>query len=156
MFDRDQVSVQRLIPAPAERIFDVLADPARHQEFDGSGLLVQSRSRGPRRLGLGDTFGMDMRLGVPYATRNVVSEYEEDRLIAWRTLAPPALAMLATGRTWRYELTPVDGGTLVRETWDISTEAPLARPLVRRLAALTRTTMARSLERLEEIVAAAA
>ena len=24
---------------------------------------------------------------------------------------------------WRYELEPVDGGTLVRETWDISREA---------------------------------
>ena len=24
------------------------------------------------------------------------------------------------GRTWRYELGPAEGGTLVRETWDVS------------------------------------
>lgn len=152
MFDRDTVTVQRLIPAPAERIFDLLADPARHREFDGSGTLVQSRSRGPRRLALGDTFGMDMRWGVPYASRNVVSEYEENRLIAWRTVFHPALAALLAGRTWRYELTPVEGGTLVRETWDLGTEGILGRPAVRRLAALTRANMARTLERLEVAV----
>ena len=62
-------------------------------------------------------------MGASYSTRNEVVELVEDRLIAWRTLAPFPLHLLFTGRTWRYELEPVDGGTLVRETWDISTEA---------------------------------
>ena len=39
-------------------------------------------------------------------------------------------AKLGGGRIWRYELEPVDGGTLVRETWDISQEAGLSKPLV--------------------------
>ena len=39
-------------------------------------------------------------------------------------------AKLGGGRIWRYELEPVDGGTLVRETWDISQEASLSKPLV--------------------------
>lgn len=150
---RDTVSVQRLIPAPPEAIFDILANPARHAEIDGSGTVRQARSsRGERRLGLGDSFGMDMNWGVAYSTKNVVTEFEENRRIAWRTLAPAPLDKLFTGRTWRYELEPHDGGTLVRETWDISTEAWPGRPFVRRLADLTQRNMAATLARIEEVV----
>ena len=146
------VSVERVVPAPADRIFDLLAHPDRHPELDGSGTVQRPRSSG-RRVGLGDTFGMNMHWGVPYATRNVVREFEEGRVIAWQTLAPAPLHLLFTGRTWRYELEPVDGATLVRETWDISTERPLTRGLLRRrLSALTRRNMERTLERLEAAV----
>ena len=78
--------------------------------------------------------------------------FAEDRLIAWRTLAPFPLTLLFTGRTWRYELEPVEGGTLVRETWDLSTEARLGRPAVRRMAGTTRRNMDRTLARIEELV----
>jgi uncharacterized protein YndB with AHSA1/START domain len=153
--DGDRVSVQRLIAAPPDRIFDLLADPARHSEIDGSGTVVQPRSsRGDRRLGLGDSFGMEMNWKVAYSTKNVVTEFEENRRIAWRTLAPAPLDKLVTGRTWRYELEPHEGGTLVRETWDISTEAWPSRPVVRRLAEQTRRNMARTLERIEKVVTA--
>lgn len=149
----DQVTVQRLIPAPPEKIFDLLADPARHAEIDGSGTVQGPRStRGGRRLGLGDSFGMSMKWGVPYSTKNVVTELEENRRIAWRTLAPAPLDKVATGRTWRYELEPQDGGTLVRETWDLSTEAWPGRLVVRRLAGMTRANMRRTLERIEQVV----
>jgi uncharacterized protein YndB with AHSA1/START domain len=147
------VTVERHIPAPAEAIFDLLATPSRHAELDGSGTVRRAHGS-ERRVGPGDSFGMNMRWGVPYATRNEVTEYEEDRLIAWRTLAPGPLSLLFTGRTWRYELTPVEGGTLVRETWDTSTERPLTRALIRkRLGGLTRRNMEQTLERIEEIVA---
>ena len=149
----EHVTVQRLIPAPAEAIFDLLADPGRHHEIDGSGTIVGARSAGERRLALGDSFGMDMDWGVNYATKNVVVEFEENRRIAWRTLAPSPLDKLFTGRTWRYELEPVDGGTIVRETWDISTEAWPGRPFVRRLGDMTRRNMDATLKRIEEVVA---
>jgi len=153
----DTVSVQRLIPAPPEAIFDLLADPARHSEIDGSGTVGQPRSsRGERRLALGDSFGMNMDWGVGYSTKNVVTEFEENRRIAWRTLAPSPLDKVFTGRTWRYQLEPHDGGTLVRETWDVSTEAWPGRIFVRRLADLTRRNMSRTLERVEEVVSASA
>ena len=148
------VTVQRLIPAPASAIFDLLADPGRHQDIDGSGTLVGPRSKGERRLGLGDSFGMSMDWGVNYATKNVVVEFLEDRLIAWQTLAPKPLSYVLTGRIWRYELEPVDGGTIVRETWDISKVAFVSRPVVRRMADMTRRNMERTLERIEEIVTA--
>jgi hypothetical protein len=150
----EQVTVQRLIPAPASAIFDLLADPGRHQDIDGSGTLVGPRSKGERRLGLGDSFGMSMDWGVNYATKNVVVEFIEDRRIAWQTLAPKPLSYVLTGRIWRYELEPVDGGTIVRETWDISKEAFVSRPVVRRMADLTRRNMEKTLERIEEIVTA--
>lgn len=153
MTNRDRVSVERLVPAPAERIFDLLVDPARHLDIDGSGTVVRARSGG-RRLALGDSFGMDMRLGAKYSTRNEVVELVENERIAWRTLAPFPLSLLFTGRTWRYELEPVDGGTLVRETWDISTEAWPGRPAVRRMAGTTRRNMERTLARIEALVTA--
>ena len=52
--DGDVVSAERVIPAPPEAIFDLLADAARHPEFDGSGQLRgvksgDSGAPGPRR-----------------------------------------------------------------------------------------------------------
>jgi hypothetical protein len=150
-FSGDRITVQRLVPAPAEAIFDLLADPGRHVEIDGSGSVRESRG-GSRRLGLGDRFGMNMVLGVAYSTRNTVVEFEENRRIAWRTEAAGPLATLVTGRTWRYELEPQGDGTLVRETWDLSTERFLSRPAVRLMASSTRRNMEATLARIEEIV----
>ena len=150
--NRDQVTVQRQIPAPANVIFDLLADPARHVEIDGSGEVRNSRG-GSSRLKLGDTFGMDMKQGLPYVIRNVVIEFEEDRLITWQSLAQKPFDKFVTGRTWSYRLEPNEGGTLVSETWDISTEAWPARAGVRRLAGKTRKNMAKTLETIERVVA---
>ncbi|MEZ5093419.1 SRPBCC family protein [Nocardioides sp.] len=148
-----RISVERVIPAPPESIFALLADPAGHLRIDGSGSVQAARS-GARRLQLGDRFGMDMRLGVAYSTRNVVTEFEENRLIAWRTLAAGPLSHLFTGRTWRYELEPVDGGTRVRETWDLSTEKlPSRLPVRLAMGSMTRDNMTRTLERIAEVVA---
>lgn len=153
IFGSHTVSVERVLPSPPEPIFDLLSDPARHAEIDGSGTVQRARSAG-RRLRLGDSFGMDMKMGVGYSTRNVVVELEENRRIAWRTLAAAPLDKFFTGRTWRYELEPVEGGTLVRETWDLSTERWPSRPVVRLLmSSTTRENMARTLERLEQAVA---
>lgn len=112
----DQVHVERVIEAPASAIFAVVADASRHQEIDGSG-TVQGVKRPGEPLRLGSEFGMSMKMGVPYSTKNVVVEFEQDRLIAWKTTG---LGGLIGGRIWRYELEPSGTGTLVRETWDVS------------------------------------
>jgi uncharacterized protein YndB with AHSA1/START domain len=148
----ERISVERVIPAPPEPIFDLLADPAGHLEIDGSGSVMKARSGG-RRLAIGDRFGMDMQLGASYSTRNTVTEFEENRLIAWQTLAAGPLSHFFTGRTWRYELEPVEGGTLVRETWDLSTERlPSRLPVRITMGSMTRDNMTRTLERIEELV----
>lgn len=106
-----QVSVSRVIPAPPEVIFAVIADASRHADFDGSG-SVKGAVGEPEPLKLGSTFGMSMRIGLPYRIQNQVVEYEPDRLIAWQHFGK---------HRWRYELEPVEGGTEVTETFDWST-----------------------------------
>ena len=57
------------------------------------------------------------------------------------------------GRIWRYELEPVEGGTLVTETWDLSQERAVSKPVVKlTMSASTRHNMERTLERIEELV----
>ncbi len=145
----DVETVERMIPATPERIFALLADPTRHPEIDGSG-TVRGAKQASEKLGLGSTFGMSMKLGVPYSMVSTVIEYEEGRRIAWQT-RPPVGRKLAGGRIWRYELEPVDGGTLVRESWDISQE--VVKALVRPARGKTRKAMAATLERIEQVLA---
>lgn len=100
------------IHAPAAQVFELLADPRRHPDFDGSGTLRGSVT-GPARLSLGARFGMDMHLGVPYRIGNEVVEFEEGRRIAWCHFYK---------HRWRYELEPVDDATtVVTETFDART-----------------------------------
>jgi uncharacterized protein YndB with AHSA1/START domain len=147
----DTVSVQRLIPSPPEPIFDLLADPDRHADLDGGDSVQRARSGG-RRLGLGDRFGMDMKLGIAYSTLNTVIDFEENRRIAWQTRGGGAVRHLVGGRIWRYDLEPVDGGTLVTETWDISEEVAPSKPFVRGMAGMTRRNMEATLARIEDLV----
>jgi hypothetical protein len=112
------VTVSRRIGAPARAIFQVLADPGRHQEFDGSGSL-----RGPVSTAVisavGDVFVMN----------NHVVEFEPDQRIGWEPEAgrghPNAAAGAPQparwGQRWSYQLTP-DGpdATIVTEIYDCS------------------------------------
>jgi len=149
--DQDVQTVERIIPAPPEAIFDLIVDPTRHRDIDGSGTVRQAK--GPsRRLELGDRFGMSMRIGVPYAMVSTVIELEENRRLAWQTRGPTAVGQLVAGRIWRYELEPVEGGTRVRETWDITQESPITKPFARMGAADARKNMAATLARIEQLV----
>jgi len=148
----DVLSVQRLVPSAPEPIFDLLADPAGHAAIDGGGTVKAARSGG-RRLALGDRFGMDMHLGVAYSTRNTVVELDENRRIAWQTTASGPLGSVLGGRIWRYELEPVEGGTLVTESWDLSREKVTSKAVVRlTMSGATRQNMERTLARIEELV----
>ena len=146
----DSVTVERFIPAPPDVIFDLLADPSRHQEIDGSG-TVKGTPEGSQRLALGSTFGMDMKAGLSYSMLNTVVEFEEDRRIAWQPRPTSSLARhFVGGRIWRYELQPQNGGTLVRETWDISQE--VVKIAVRGMRGKAKDSMTATLERLERVV----
>jgi uncharacterized protein YndB with AHSA1/START domain len=150
---RDTVSVERVIPAPPERIFDLLADPNRHPEFDGSGSVKAATPESPSRLFLGAKFEMSMKLGVGYSMVNTVTEFDEGRRIAWSPKPANGRGARFVGRIWRYDLEPVDGGTLVTETWDISKEG--VRFVLRFIAAnRTRASMEKSLEQLESLATA--
>jgi uncharacterized protein YndB with AHSA1/START domain len=150
---QDVVTVERVIPAPPEAVFALISDAHRHPEIDGSGTVREAAGE-PQPLKLGSTFGMSMKWLLPYKMKSRVIEFEQDRRIAWQTIpAYPLTDRIAAGRIWRYELEPVDGGTLVRESWDISQEKPLTKPLVKNLADTTRENMTKTLERIEQVLA---
>ena len=143
------VSVSRVIEASPEAIFDVLADPARHVEIDGSDTVHTSRGESTR-LELGSRFGMDMKMGpLPYRITNTVKEFEENRLIAWAHFG---------GHRWRYELVPVtvDGvtATEVTESFDWSTCNPVVGKGIELAGYPERhpANMTATLERLAEVV----
>lgn len=148
----DVVSVERLIPAAAGEIFALLADARRHKDIDGSG-TVRDAKGDPEPLVLGSTFGMSMKMGIPYSMQSTVVEFEPDRRIAWQTRGPGPIGKYVAGRIWRYELEPTDGGTLVRESWDITHESMFTKPVVRMAADKTRENMAATLERIEQLLA---
>jgi uncharacterized protein YndB with AHSA1/START domain len=116
------LTVERLIRASPEAIFSVLADPAKHSLFDGSGMLQGANGVGSQKLSLGTTFGMSMKMGVRYSTVSTVVEFEENRLIAWQTGPKGRLEPYVAGRIWRYELEAQGDSTMVRESWDIRTD----------------------------------
>jgi uncharacterized protein YndB with AHSA1/START domain len=140
-----KVSITKVVRVPAARIFDALTDPAQHALIDGSGSVRGTHGESTTRLKLGDTFGMDMRLGAPYRVKNRVVEYEEGTLIAWRHFA---------GHRWRWELKPIDEhSTEITETFDYST-APV--PFLLELAGFperNRKGIQATLDRLESVLA---
>jgi uncharacterized protein YndB with AHSA1/START domain len=150
----DVVTVERVIAAPPKAIFDLLADADAHARFDGSGSVQRVRGEAPQRLTLGSVFGMSMRIGVPYSMANTVTEFEEDRRIAWQARPPGRPGRFFAGRTWRYELEPVEGGTRVRESWDVSTDHQGAFLKRGRLPERTRRNMEATLRRIEELLTA--
>ena len=98
-----------VISAPAQQIFDLIADPRCHALFDGSG-TVQGSISGPERLHLGAKFGMAMKIKVPYRITNTVVAFEEGKKISWCHLMK---------WTWSYELEDLgNGGTQVTEIFD--------------------------------------
>ena len=148
------LSVERLIRASPEAIFDVLSDAAQHSLIDGSGMLQGSKESDGDRLALGSKFGMGMKMGVRYSTVNRVVEYEQDRTIAWQTGPEGRWGQWMGGRIWRYRLEPTDDGTQVRESWDIT---PDHQRVLLRLGDIywnkTRRDMERTLARLDHLVA---
>ena len=148
----DTETVERVIPAPPEKIFDLIADPRRHPDIDGSG-SVKAAKDSPERLSLGAKFGMDMKMGLPYSMISEVIEFEDGRRIAWQSRPPGSFgSRFSGGRIWRYELEPVTDGTRVRETWDISQEK--IKALVRPARKKTHKAMDATLARIEALVSA--
>jgi uncharacterized protein YndB with AHSA1/START domain len=98
-----------VIDAPAQQIFDLIADARCHPLFDGSATLQGSIS-GPLRLHLGAKFGMAMKIKVPYRITNTVVAFEEGKKISWCHLMK---------WTWSYELEDLgNGSTQVTESFD--------------------------------------
>lgn len=131
-----------VIAAPAAKIFDVLANPASHRLFDGSG-TIQSSISGPDRLFLGAQFSMAMKIKLPYRIKNTVVAFEENRKITWCHLMK---------WTWCYELVDLgNGSTQVTESFDASSIPFYAKRWLKITGAISHNPkwMAKSLVRLK-------
>jgi hypothetical protein len=132
------------INAPAQVIFDLLANPASHQRFDGSGTIKGSIS-GPDRLFLGAQFGMAMKIKVPYRIKNTVVAFEESKKITWCHLMK---------WTWCYELQSIsESQTVVTESFDASNIPAFAKWWLKTTGAMAHNPkwMAKSLVALKAI-----
>jgi hypothetical protein len=156
------VAVTRRICAPAHDIFEVLANPVRHLELDGSGSLRGAAST-TMISGVGDIFVMKMyfaHLG-DYEMNNHVVEYEQDRRIGWEpeagrghpAAAPDGSEPSRWGHRWSYQLTP-DGpdATVVTEIYDCS-RAPAEERAGMDDGNVWAEAMASTLERLDALCA---
>ncbi len=158
----EPITVSRRIGSPASVIFQVLADPDRHRDLDGSGML-RGMVSGSRISGVGDIFVMKMyftELGE-YEMNNHVVEYEPDRRIGWEpeagrghpNTAPEAERQARWGQRWSFELTP-DGpdATIVTEIFDCS-QVPEDERVDIDNGTIWVDSMTRTLERLDRLCA---
>jgi hypothetical protein len=123
----ERIEVQRLIPADATAIFNVLRDPQGHVSIDSSGMLMDAT--GDPASAVGDTFVVhmdreslnDYPMGL-YDVTVTITVFEEDREIAWTILGQIRPQI---GHVYGYRLEPADGGTLVTSYYDWSTIDPV-------------------------------
>lgn len=108
------VSASREIAAPAAVIFELIADPARHADWDGNGNVAEA-AEGQRARAVGDLFRTKLT-GDSGIRVNHVVEFDEGHRIAWQ----PALEGAAPfGQLWRWEIDPsAGGGATVTHTYD--------------------------------------
>jgi hypothetical protein len=125
------LEVSRRIEASATVIFDILANPQRHTDYDGSDML-RGVAIDRRISGVGDTFTMRMhRLGRDYLMINYVVDYEPNRRMFWEP-APgdidtaggdPSKVGVPAGYRWGFTLVPEgDDATVVTEVFDCGRE----------------------------------
>ncbi|HTM86263.1 MAG TPA: SRPBCC family protein [Mycobacterium sp.] len=139
------VSASREIAAPAERIFEMIADPSQQPRWDGNDNLAEAQA-GQRVRAVGAMFTMALTLGV--VRENHVVEFEERRRIAWRPAEP---GQRPPGHLWRWELEPLDQThTRVTHTYDWSQLTDPSR--LRRARGTTAGMLAASLFRLAALV----
>ena len=116
----DRIEVQRTIDAAPADIFAVLCDPQGHVAIDATGMLQDAE--GAPVQAVGDSFVVhmdrealgDFPLGR-YDVSVLISEYEQDSLIAWTILGQIRPQI---GHIYGYRLEPADDGTLVTSFYD--------------------------------------
>jgi uncharacterized protein YndB with AHSA1/START domain len=131
------IVVGSTLDAPAAEVFAVLADPRRHLEIDGSGMLRPGADSVPITAA-GQVFTMEMHypsLG-DYRTENHVVDFVAGRSIAWMTARE---GQVPAGVRWSWQLEPLDDGrTAVVHTYDwsqVTDPAVLARVSFPRVSA---------------------
>ncbi len=107
------VTAHREIGSAAERLFELIADPAQQPRWDGNDNLAEA-AHGQRVRAVGDVFTMTLTGGR--VRENHVVEFEEGRRIAWKPAEP---GQEPPGHLWRWELDSTEASrTRVTHTYD--------------------------------------
>ncbi len=113
----------RTVAASAPDIFEVLANPSRHQETEPTDWVRDAVTTDPITR-TGQIFVVNMYLehiGGHYVMHNLVTVFDQDRSIAWLPGNVDADGRHnALGWWWRYDLAPMASGTDVTLTYDWS------------------------------------
>ena len=121
----ETISATTIINAPAEAIFAVLADPAKHAAIDGTGWVREPLDSQPLTAA-GQVFRMAMyNDNVPgghYRMANRVQVFDPPRAISWEPGQDTGDGNLRFGGwVWRYDLAPAGtSGTEVTLCYDWS------------------------------------
>ncbi len=131
----DSVSATTIINAPAEAIFAILADPAKHAAIDGTGWVCETVDSKPLTAA-GQIFRMSMyhpnHPDGNYQTANRVQVFDPPSTISWETGYDPGDGTLRFGGWfWRYDLTPAGpSNTTVTLSYDWSACPDSVRELI--------------------------
>ena len=156
---RTSGSVELVVPSPPHAVYDVISDVTRIGERSPE-CYAAHWLPGATPGTVGAQFQGDNDAGrlARWSRRCEVLAAEPGRVFAFRTV--PARQPYTDSTTWRYDLEPVDGGTRVRHSYEIT--RPPALPL-RAVLGLTlsqhrdmRQQMQVNLEALRDQFAAAA
>ena len=122
-----KLQASKVINAPADKIFALLADPGQHTALDDSGMLRGPSEETPPISGIGQIFTMSMHNDLlgDYRMVNSVTAFVESARIGWSPKLDPTSEnadkvadVEIGGHTWTYDLSEVEGGTQVTETYD--------------------------------------
>lgn len=95
------VSASREIAAPAEAIFELIAEPSQQPRWDGN-VNLSAADPGQRVRRVGDVFLMTLAQGA--IRENHIVEFEEGRRIAWLPseigAKPPATSGAGKSNRW--------------------------------------------------------
>ena len=120
MSESTQITASRTIDASAAPLFEVLSNPERHAELDGSGFVI-SDEKSDRITANGQVFTMNMtgdHMGGDYQTDNHVTGFDPNKMLAWKT-APAGVEPPGWEWLWQLEAQGPDS-TVVSVTYDWS------------------------------------
>jgi hypothetical protein len=152
----ENISVSITITAPAEKLFDVLADPSTHAAIDGTGWVRESLD-GERLTATGQIFRMamyhDNHPVKDYEMANKVKVFEPPHAIAWEPGQVQGDGTLKIGSwIWRYDLKQVgQSETEVKLSYDWSAVPQFLREHIQ-FPPFDRQHLDNSLKHLAELV----
>lgn len=113
MGDHGIICASAIVRAPAQKVFELIADPSKHPEWDGNDNLRYS-DIDQRVTAVGDVFITELTNGG--IRENHVVEFIEGQRVAWK---PSEVSTPPPGHLWRWELLGIDDScTEVTHTYD--------------------------------------